>query len=143
MTAVEEAADRSVLAIDLGGTQIRAAHVSPDLAVSCSRARGDPMTRRAWKPWSTGSASCAARVREPRATPACRAPIGVGISSPGPLDPWRGVVVAPPNLAGWRDIPLARRGGGGARAAHVPGAGHECRRDGRVALRRGRGRAMT
>ena len=33
-------------------------------------------------------------------------PIGVGIASPGPLDPWRGVVVAPPNLAGWRNVPL-------------------------------------
>ena len=36
-------------------------------------------------------------------------PVGIGISSPGPLDPWRGVVVAPPNLAGWHDVPLAER----------------------------------
>jgi glucokinase len=36
-------------------------------------------------------------------------PAGIGISSPGPLDPWRGVVVAPPNLEGWRDVPLAER----------------------------------
>jgi glucokinase len=35
-------------------------------------------------------------------------PVGVGISSPGPLDPWAGVVRTPPNLAGWRDVPLAR-----------------------------------
>lgn len=34
-------------------------------------------------------------------------PAGIGISSPGPLDPWRGVVLAPPNLAGWHDVPLA------------------------------------
>ena len=34
-------------------------------------------------------------------------PIGIGISAPGPLDPWRGVVVAPPNLAAWRNVPLA------------------------------------
>jgi glucokinase len=37
------------------------------------------------------------------------APVGIGISSPGPLDPWRGVVVAPPNLAGWHDVPLVTR----------------------------------
>jgi glucokinase len=36
-------------------------------------------------------------------------PVGIGISSPGPLDPWRGVVVAPPNLAGWHDVPLSER----------------------------------
>jgi glucokinase len=36
-------------------------------------------------------------------------PVGVGISSPGPLDPWKGVVIAPPNLAGWVNIPLAAR----------------------------------
>jgi glucokinase len=36
-------------------------------------------------------------------------PVGIGISSPGPLDPWKGVVVAPPNLAGWRDVPLVDR----------------------------------
>src|SRR5207248_2811135 len=34
---------------------------------------------------------------------------GVGISSPGPLDPGRGIVVLPPNLPGWIDIPLADR----------------------------------
>jgi glucokinase len=34
-------------------------------------------------------------------------PIGVGISAPGPLDPWEGVVRTPPNLAGWHDVPLA------------------------------------
>ena len=37
------------------------------------------------------------------------APVGVGISSPGPLDPWRGVVISPPNLAGWSEIPLGAR----------------------------------
>ena len=35
---MDEVADRSILAIDLGGTQIRAAHISPDLTVSCRRA---------------------------------------------------------------------------------------------------------
>jgi glucokinase len=34
--------------------------------------------------------------------------IAIGISAPGPLDPWRGVMVSPPNLgADFRDIPLA------------------------------------
>jgi glucokinase len=32
--------------------------------------------------------------------------IAVGISTPGPCDPQRGVVTNAPNLAGWRDVPL-------------------------------------
>jgi glucokinase len=32
---------------------------------------------------------------------------GIGVCSPGPLDPERGVVVNPPNLPCWRDFPLA------------------------------------
>ena len=31
---------------------------------------------------------------------------GIGISVPGPCNPETGVVVAPPNLPGWRDVPL-------------------------------------
>lgn len=33
----------------------------------------------------------------------------VGVSAPGPLDPWRGVIHWAPNLPGWRDVPLAER----------------------------------
>jgi glucokinase len=32
---------------------------------------------------------------------------GIGICAPGPLNPHTGVVVNPPNLAGWRNFPLA------------------------------------
>lgn len=34
---------------------------------------------------------------------------GIGICAPGPLNPHTGVVINPPNLPGWRNIPLARR----------------------------------
>ena len=33
--------------------------------------------------------------------------LGLGVGAPGPLDPRSGVVFEPPNLAGWRDVPLA------------------------------------
>jgi glucokinase len=33
---------------------------------------------------------------------------GIGICAPGPLNPHTGVVINPPNLPGWRNIPLAR-----------------------------------
>jgi glucokinase len=32
---------------------------------------------------------------------------GIGVTSPGPLDPFTGVVINPPNLPCWRDFPLA------------------------------------
>ncbi|MEL6270596.1 MAG: ROK family protein, partial [Chloroflexota bacterium] len=31
---------------------------------------------------------------------------GIGFSAPGPLNPKTGVVVAPPNLSGWHNVPL-------------------------------------
>lgn len=32
----------------------------------------------------------------------------VGIGSPGPLDPYEGVIIEPPNLTGWVNVPLVR-----------------------------------
>jgi glucokinase len=105
---VDEVADRAILAIDLGGTQIRAAHVSPDLAVSCRRAEE---TRDEEGVEAVIDRICAAAgdVRDEVQRTGLADPVGIGISSPGPLDPWRGIVVAPPNLAGWRNVPLAAR----------------------------------
>jgi glucokinase len=105
---VDEAAGQPILAIDLGGTQIRAAHVSPNLAVAQRRAvetndqEGvDAVVERI--------CSLARQVIDAAGDAGLPEPVGIGISSPGPLDPWRGLVVAPPNLAGWRDVPLAER----------------------------------
>jgi len=33
---------------------------------------------------------------------------GIGICAPGPLNPKTGIVLNPPNLPGWRDVPLAK-----------------------------------
>jgi glucokinase len=103
---VEEGADRPILAIDLGGTQIRVAVVTPDLTVACRRAEPTEdeagvgvVVRRICE--------LAVAVRDQARADGLPQPVGAGISSPGPLDPWRGVVVAPPNLAGWHDVPLA------------------------------------
>ena len=105
---MDEVADRSILAIDLGGTQIRAAHVSPDLTVSCRRALE---TRDEEGVEAVIDRICAAArvVRDEAQHAGLPDPVGVGISSPGPLDPWKGIVMAPPNLAGWVNIPLAAR----------------------------------
>lgn len=99
---------RPVLAIDLGGTQIRAAHVAPDLTVSARHAV--PTEDRDGPDAVIGRiCSLAREVADEVEQSGLETPCGIGISSPGPLDPWRGVVVQPPNLAGWIDIPLADR----------------------------------
>lgn len=103
---MDELADRPVLAIDFGGTQIRAALITPDLAVHARRA---VPTRDEEGVEAVVARICgvAAEVRADAQAAGLPAPVGIGISAPGPLDPWRGVVVSPPNLAAWHDVPLA------------------------------------
>lgn len=31
---------------------------------------------------------------------------GIGVAAPGPLDPWTGVILNPPNMPGWTRVPL-------------------------------------
>jgi len=103
---VDESAARSILAIDLGGTQIRAAHVSPDLRVTCRRAVATN-DEEGVESVIERVQTLAREVLEDAQRGGIEPPAGIGISSPGPLDPWRGVVLAPPNLTGWHDVPLA------------------------------------
>jgi len=110
MTAVQSSAERPVLAVDLGGTQIRAALITPDPAVHCRRAVPTHDTDGV-EAVLARICDVAAAVRDDAAAQGLPTPAGAGISSPGPLDPWRGVILAPPNLAGWRNVPIAARVG--------------------------------
>ncbi|MGH2416714.1 MAG: ROK family protein [Candidatus Limnocylindria bacterium] len=105
---MDEPAGQPILAIDLGGTRIRAAHVSPNLVVACRHAV-DTDDDEGVEAVIDRICRLATEVLADAQSAELPAPAGIGISSPGPLDPWRGVVVAPPNLAGWRDVPLVER----------------------------------
>jgi glucokinase len=105
---VDEPAGQPILAIDLGGTRIRAAHVSPDLVVA-SRLAVDTDDEEGVDAVVQRICSLAGDVKAAAHRGGLPDPVGIGISSPGPLDPWRGVVVAPPNLAGWHDVPLSEQ----------------------------------
>ncbi len=98
--------ERPILAVDLGGTQIRAALITPDREVHCRRA--EP-TRDEQGVAGVIERICevVAAVRDEAAADGLPAPVAIGIAAPGPLDPTRGVVLDPPNLVGWDDIPLA------------------------------------
>ncbi|HJW22379.1 MAG TPA: ROK family protein [Candidatus Limnocylindrales bacterium] len=97
-----------VLALDLGGTRIRAAVVQSDGTRS---ARVDTET-----PVEDGPAAIVRACREAVAQARSKAPaevaeavVGIGISSPGPVDPERGIVVEPPNLGpSFRNVLLAQ-----------------------------------
>lgn len=100
----------AVLALDLGGTQIRAAAVD---------GRGEVRhARRSRTPVEEGGdaivAACIAaleRVRADHEAEPGAAPLaGVGISAPGPVDPRVGAILDAPNLGPtFRDTPLAER----------------------------------
>lgn len=100
--------ERPVLAVDLGGTQIRAALVDPDLTVHHRRAV--PTHDEEGVDAVLGRiGDLASAVLQDAAVSGLPEPIGLGISSPGPLDPWRGVVLMAPNLRGWTDVPVVER----------------------------------
>jgi glucokinase len=89
------------IGIDLGGTRVRAARLTPTLEIEArvetpSLAHEGPeaviqrLFAQAEAVWPTDDTKV----------------VGVGISAPGPVNPKTGVVVKPPNLAGWHNVPL-------------------------------------
>jgi glucokinase len=93
-----------VLALDIGGTKLAAGVVTADGA-----ARGvlDAPTRRE-EGWPAVVERLFAMGRRAM-TAAGTGPIGaVGIACGGPLDSATGVLIDPPHLPGWRDVPIGR-----------------------------------
>ncbi|MDQ7829329.1 MAG: ROK family protein [Armatimonadota bacterium] len=96
-------AARAALAVDIGGTRTRVGVVGGDGRVLAHRTLPTP----------TGGpdavvaavAGAAAHVLAEAAVTR-EALVGVAAGAPGPLDPRSGVVFEPPNLVGWRDVPL-------------------------------------
>ncbi len=101
-----------VLALDLGATQIRAAAVTADGAVHERRRAPTP----SWDGPEAVVMACIQALESVRSAYLAPEPdaadrlVGVGISAPGPVDPFRGVIVDPPNLGPeFIDVPLAER----------------------------------
>lgn len=91
-----------IIAVDLGGTRVRAARLNHKLEIL---AREETLTESA-----EGLDATLERIKKlihdiwPSEGTTV---VGIGISAPGPLNPITGVVVAPPNLKGWHNVPLA------------------------------------
>ena len=89
------------IGVDLGGTRIRAARFTRDLdmqqrteTLTLNHEGSEAVIRRMIEQvkivWPTDGSQV----------------MGVGISAPGPINPRKGVIVRPPNLQGWHNIPL-------------------------------------
>jgi len=96
--------DGLVIGVDVGGTKIAAGFVS----------RTGQITSQIRTPMSSHGDSAAGFAAVTAAVDALLAQgspnenvHGIGICSPGPLDPKSGVVLNPPNLPCWRNFPLA------------------------------------
>ncbi|HLV37424.1 MAG TPA: ROK family protein [Spirillospora sp.] len=98
-----KAVELMIIGVDLGGTRIRAARLDDDLNILL---RDETLTLA-----DEGPDRVIGRIIDLiRAVWPPQAEVtGIGVSSPGPLDPVTGVVLAPPNLTGWHHVPLAQR----------------------------------
>lgn len=92
------------LGVDIGGTKVAAGLVNAGGQIM-ERVRV-PMA--ASGDANSGLAAVVAAIGEllPKSGGSVR---GIGICSPGPLDPRTGVIINPPNLPCWRNFPLAER----------------------------------
>jgi glucokinase len=90
------------LAFDLGGTELRGALVDSSGRILAFASA--PTLSRAGSEAVIGQITALAR--ELRAQFPETEIAGIGIGAPGPLDPKAGIVIAPPTLAGWHDVPL-------------------------------------
>lgn len=90
----------TVIGVDIGGTKIAAGRVDERAQVS------DEVTlpTLAGEPLEVSLAQVYAAIERCRDVRTA----AIGICAPGPLNPKTGVVINPPNLPQWRDVPLAR-----------------------------------
>ncbi|NWG15339.1 MAG: ROK family protein [Chloroflexi bacterium] len=90
-----------IIGVDLGGTRVRAARLDQQLNIL---AREETLTQD-----KEGLAATLERIKGliRSVLPKDGTPVtGIGVSAPGPTNPITGVVVAPPNLKGWHNVPL-------------------------------------
>lgn len=90
-----------IIAVDLGGTRIRAARCDAQLNIQY-REETRTLAHEGLEPTLGRIKAMIQKVMPTDGTPV----LGVGICAPGPLNPETGVVVAPPNLPGWHNVPL-------------------------------------
>ncbi len=97
--------DEAIIAMDMGGTQLRLALLDEEYRVVARHAEAtrpeegpEPVLER-----------IVARMKALGEQAGWNNVRAVGVAAPGPLDPFRGVILQAPNLPGWHDVPLGRQ----------------------------------
>ncbi|GAB4417112.1 MAG: ROK family protein [Anaerolineae bacterium] len=93
--------DRTIIGVDLGGTQMRVARF--DAHLNIQERLAEPTKAR------EGRDRVISRLLDliARVVPDDPAALeGIGVSVPGPINPHEGTVVKPPNLPGWHHVPI-------------------------------------
>lgn len=96
--------DPVIIGVDLGGTQIRAARLNRHLDI-LEIYKTKTLAAEGLEPSFARIVEAIRVVWPTDGTPVA----GIGISAPGPLNPITGVLVAPPNLPGWHNVPVSDR----------------------------------
>jgi glucokinase len=93
-----------LVAVDLGGTNMRAALFTDDTPPPVKISKQPTPASEGVEAVINTLVATIEQVLDDGESPAC-----IGIGAPGPLDPSRGVIINAPNLPGWEDIALADR----------------------------------
>lgn len=94
----------SIIGVDLGGTQMRAARFDTDLNILERQAE----PTHAHEGPDVVMPRLLDLIRDVMPSDGLESVLGIGISVPGPINPHTGVIVAPPNLPGWDDKPVRK-----------------------------------
>jgi glucokinase len=98
--------EQYAVGVDLGGTNVRTALVSRQGRIRCAEARRSDLSRGP-AALMDEMAELVQRVIEQGAA-APDGVVGIGVGSPGPLSPSRGLVFKAANLPGWKNVELRR-----------------------------------
>jgi len=93
---------KAIIGVDLGGTQIRAALADAEGQI-VRRTSCLTLAEEGLEP-VIGRIKSA--IYEVMGSTGRREVQGIGVAAPGPLDPWKGVIIECPNLPGWENVPL-------------------------------------
>jgi len=91
-----------IIAVDIGGTQLRAATYKQDQIEPLAQKR---VQTKASEPDTFGRLVKLIEDIWPKNEKVD----AIGVSSPGPLDPYNGIIMNPPNIKEWRDFPITTK----------------------------------
>ncbi len=94
--------EKLIVGVDLGGTQIRAA-LADEQGKILRRASCLTLAEEGLEPVIGRIKGAIYEVMESAERGQVQ---GIGVAAPGPLDPWKGVIIEAPNLPGWENVPL-------------------------------------